>query len=200
MKKNILTGSLIVIIAIMSVLLSLLYVQNKSMNEELSRDNLGNWTTMFHMTNKIENNVKTIEDIKTFALYQNTIIHTISDELTPAFQNNELANSFAFLSALYDPLMQDLSYNEKNKDVDDEILSDGFELYIEMNADLKKLCEFVISSAENNPNSLLNPDSHIHKEIQSKIDDYCIKYDERMTNFFNQINSSLHKINTVQKK
>ncbi len=85
--------------------------------------------------------------------------------------------------------MQDLSANAKNKDIDAEIILDGFELYIEMNADLKKICEFIFSSTKNSPNILLKSNSHIYKEIINKIDDYCIKYDESLDNYFNQINS-----------
>lgn len=188
--KNIAICVLLIVSIVMSMYSYSLYIKNKEMREQMANDNLNNWRTILLMTERVRDNVKSLEDIEKYLLYQNVVIYTVSDKLSPAFYSNTAKNGFGFLRTGYDALMQYLYIESKKEVVSKEVLLSGLELYWEMNTDLYDICMFVVSSAEDDKHdkhNLLKADSAINKDVQIKIDDYCIKYNERIQNYFGQV-------------
>lgn len=178
---------LLIVSMVLSAFCFYLYADNKRLNEQRADDNISNWNSILQMTRKIHGSVKTVDDVALFSLYQNTVLHTISHKLNPEFNGSDVP----FLTGMYDPLMQDLSAKGANKQVPEALLTDGLELYLQMNTDLNKLCSFVVTSAENTKEvkyMLLKDDSEISREVQTKINDFCIQYQPMLNDFFLQMN------------
>ena len=188
MKKLILYRVISIVFLVIIISLSVVcynsYNTAKYAKIQIANNNYIEWGNLLQMTDKIQNNIKSLEDIKDFAFYQNTVLYLVSDSLNPSF-NGENSKCFRFLVTRYDPLMQDLAF----KRVPEFYLQEGFDLFMSMNKDLKSICEYVVNSKHNQTDvklEIMKNKSTINKQIQSKINDFCNKYDEKISAYHNK--------------
>lgn len=165
----------------LSVCLYFSHVSNQKMQDELAQENVENWNTLLAMTQKLEDNMDSSDQLQKFSLYQNGILYAVSDRIQPALEGD----NFRFLCTSYDPLMQELASNSGN--AEEALVSEGLVLYQNMNSDLQDICLFVISSTEEdfqNKYALLQSDSHFSQEVKALLEEYCEKYREQLESFF----------------
>lgn len=156
------------------------YKQSMYWKNQTAERNYNNWTTLYHMTTKLDKTNMTEDFLKMYSLYVNGIVQsTTTGNLMPAF-NGGSVNSF--LGTYYNALLQSLVYD----DLKEEKRVEGIELFTEINTDLVVLCEFVLEKAESEHErcQLVEPDSELYEEIEEKIQEFCDRYDEKIDTFY----------------
>lgn len=182
MKKIIIIRVVFTLVCILFIITSCLslyfFNEMNTAKEQIADDNYSHWHRLLHLTLKLDENIKTLEDVSEFGLYENAIIYATNDYLIPSF-NGERTTNFRFLAVRYDSLFQDLA----RKSMHDQYLQQGFNLFMEMNKELKQICEFVVNT-ENESNKgkleIINNNSPLNKQLQTKIKEFCDKYDEEI--------------------
>lgn len=152
------------------------YQDNRELKHQVAHANYLHWSELLHMTRDIENKVRSVEDIKSYFLYQNTIIHNVQQfSLKPDFKNGFNPT----ILEIYDAFVLDLSTDKIPEE-------QGMELYLEVNTGLYYICEFVVSSVNNKHDleyQLLDENSEFYKEVNDKIVEFCDKYYSRISEF-----------------
>lgn len=190
MKKLIFYRILSVALLAISLSLSMMWYGSHQeavrLKEQMAQENLNNWSDLLLMTQKIQNNVKTVEDVQDFAFYQNTVLCLTARELSPAFNGEGPTRNFSFLTTRYDPLIQDLAVNN----IPENAQQEGLELYRAMTADLQSICRYVAEISEASDKTkydLLNTNSDASKQVGEKIQDFCRTYDSKLLGFYAKI-------------
>lgn len=176
---------------VLGMFLYLTSQSNEKMREELASRNLANWNSLFSMTETLEGNIHSPEDIPDFSKYQNAVLYTVSDQLQPVFEGKS-TKTLRFLPASYDPLMQELASADDT--VEEALLNEGMALYLDINAELKAICDFVVTSSEENANikyELLDSQSDFSRQVQKLIDDFCEQNGEELEAFFKEWNAKV---------
>ena len=195
MKKiavyRVVSAVLLLVSIVLGVFLYLTSQSNAKMREELASRNLANWNSLFSMTETMEENIHSPKDIPDFSKYQNAVLYTVPDQLQPVFEGKS-TKTLRFLPASYDPLMQELASADDT--VEEALLNEGMALYLDINAELKAICDFVVTSSEENANikyELLDSQSDFSRQVQKLIDDFCEQNGEELEAFFKEWNAKV---------
>ncbi len=170
-KHKVIITALSMALIIVTTLLINTYSNLNTQRETLAHINAKNWESIHRLTENIDHlEINSVEDIENYSNYpyHNGVIYSVSDLLMPSFNEAE----FGFLTGSYDALLQALV----KELIEDSKKEEAFNLFINMNNSLKEICTFVVIDNADNELDFIDENSELYKELQSKINDFCEKY------------------------
>ena len=175
-----------VALAILCVVLTVFWyfsaTRVKDLEKQRAINNQSNWSNLYLMAEKIQTNVDSIEDLKEFLSYQNTVIYYGADDLSPAF-NGEDSDTYRFLSIRYDSFARDL-LNDTALPASSR--QEGLTLYLQMTEELASLCKSVAGPPEEEERKLdlMINGSATYQAAEKEIKAFCNKWDQALDTFY----------------
>lgn len=187
-KYPIIIALLLVVAVGLSALCVSLYGKLQKVRLEAAQDNYEEWYYLFRMVEDIDEGFVQNENGRAADMiaYENSVVYHVSDTISPAFGTG--SETFRFLCLWYDPLFRDLALDK----VDPSLREEGFQLFTDMNTDLKEICSNVVTTCANNDTmktELITEDSAFYLRVKEQLDTFCQKYYKLCNDFFMKCNT-----------
>lgn len=185
-KKNQIIIAVLLVISVCLLILSFrLY---RELQREAAKNNFGEWKYLYQMVERIDEEFVQNENWREIDLYlyENSVVYHVSDTITPAIGSGGSGTTFRFLCTGYNDLFRGLT----QQDVDEALREEGFQLFADMNTDLKEICTYVFEKCANDEEmmeELIKEDSELYQEIKRQLDDFCLKYEEPCDEFWKKV-------------
>lgn len=179
----------IVIIAV-SVFAVISYKDMVSYRSRLALMNHEEWNNLKRTVNAVEGIKDDTQKIKELKDYENSNMYRAADMILPSFGKDKTNR---FLATYYDALFAKIANDEVPKDK----MEEAYGLLFDMNADLGKICDFVLyypkkSSVDRDDiisrqKALVDKKSGLNKEVSAQIDAFCEKHAKAIDKFYEEI-------------